>query len=118
MENNPIEMSLLDSEEREQIEYIWNMISAEDRQGMNQSDVLLVLDAMDDYLEEKGLLQYDEQTGEAEYADGEVDETEQLDYVLQAAKAQGSKITGVQIQLVMDGELQYGIEQGYYEEED
>ena len=111
-------MSLLDSEEREQIEYIWNMISAEDRQGMNQSDVLLVLDAMDDYLEEKGLLQYDEQTGEAEYADGEVDETEQLDYVLQAAKAQGSKITGVQIQLVMDGELQYGIEQGYYEEED
>ena len=106
MENNPIEMSLLDSEEREQIEYIWNMISAEDRQGMNQSDVLLVLDAMDDYLEEKGLLQYDEQTGEAEYADGEVDETEQLDYVLQAAKAQGSKITGVQIQLVMDGELQ------------
>ncbi len=118
MENNPIEMSLLDSEEREQIEYIWNMISAEDRQGMNQSDVLLVLDAMDDYLEEKGLLQYDEQTGEAEYADGEVDETEQLDYVLQAAKAQGSKVTGVQIQLVMDGELQYGIEQGYYEEED
>ena len=50
--------------------------------------------------------------------DGEVDETEQLDYVLKAAKAQGSTITGVQIQLVMDGELQYGIEQGYYEDEE
>ena len=118
MENNSIEMSLLDPEEREQIDFIWNLIPAEDRQGMSSSDVLLVLDAMDDYLEEKGLLQYDEQTGEAEYADGEVDETEQLEYVQKAAKAQGSKITGVQIQLVMDGELQYGIAQGYYEEED
>lgn len=118
MENNTIEMSLLDPEEREQIDYIWNLIPAEDRRGMNQSDVLLVLDAMDDYLEEKGLLEYDEQTGEAEYLDGEVDETEQLEYVQQAAKAQGSHITGVQIQLVMDGELQYGIEQGYYEDED
>lgn len=118
MENNTIEMSLLDPEEREQIEYIWNIIPVEDRQGMSQSDVLLVLDAMDDYLEEKGLLQYDEQTGEAEYTDGEVDETEQLEYVQKAAKAQGSGISGVQIQLVMDGELQYGIEQGYYEEED
>ena len=118
MENNSIELSLLDPEEREQIDYIWNLIPAEDRKGMNQNDVLLVLDAMDDYLEEKGLLQYDEQTGEAEYIDGEVDETEQLDYVLKAAKAQGSTITGVQIQLVMDGELQYGIEQGYYEDEE
>lgn len=118
MENNTIEMSLLDPEEREQIEYIWNLISAEDRKGMTKSDVLLVLDAMDDYLESKGLLQYNDQTGEAEYSDGEVDETEQLEYVQKAAKAQGSTITGVQIQLVMDGELQYGIEQGYYEDED
>lgn len=110
-------MSLLDPEEREQIDYIWNMIPAEDRQGMTQSDVLMVLDVIDDFMEEQGLLRYDEATGEAEYLDGEVDETEQLNYVLAAAKAQGSHITGVQVQLVMDGELQYGIEQGYYEEE-
>lgn len=117
MENNSIEMSLLDPEERQQIDYIWNLIPAEDRQGMTPNDVLMVLDAIDDFLEEQGLLRYDETTGEAEYLDGEVDETEQLNYVLSAAKSQGSHITGVQVQLVMDGELQYGIEQGYYEEE-
>lgn len=116
MENNSIEMSLLDPEEREQIDYIWNLIPEADRQGMTKSDVLMVLDAIDDFMEEQGLLRYDEATGEAEYLDGEVDETEQLNYVLAAAKAQGSHITGVQVQLVMDGELQYGIEQGYYEE--
>lgn len=115
---NTFELSLLEPDEREQLEFIWNLIPAQDRQGISQSDVLLVLDTMDDFLEEKGLLQVDETTGEVEYLDGEIDETEQLAYVQQAAKEQGSAITSEQIQLVIDGELQYGIEQGYYEEED
>ncbi len=115
---NSMELSLLEPEEREQLEYIWRLIPAEDRIGISPSDVLLVLDAMDDFLEAKGLLRIDEKTGEAEYLDGDIDETEQLAFVQKAAKAQGSTITSVQIQLVMDGELQYGIEQGYYEEED
>ncbi len=119
MENNSIELSLLDPEEREQIDYIWNLIPAEDRKGMNQKRCAFGIGRHGRLSgRKKGLLQYDEQTGEAEYMDGEVDETEQLDYVLKAAKAQGSTITGVQIQLVMDGELQYGIEQGYYEDEE
>ena len=46
-----------------------------------------------------------------------VDETEQLNYVLAAMKEDGRSITGVQIQLIQDAELQYGIEHGYYEEE-
>jgi hypothetical protein len=29
----------------------------------------------------------------------------------------GRSLSSEQIQLIMDGELQYGIEQGYYEEE-
>ena len=52
-----------------------------------------------------------------EYLDGEVDETEQLNYVLSAMKEEGRAITGVQIQLIQDAELQYGIKKGYYEEE-
>jgi hypothetical protein len=36
---------------------------------------------------------------------------------LSKTKEQGVNLTGEQIQLIMDGELQYGIEQGYYEEE-
>lgn len=117
MQNNAFELSLLEPEEKQMLSYIWNMIPEKDRQGMNQDDVLFVLDTMDDYLEEKGLVTYDEQTEEVIYSDGEVDETEQLAYIMSAAKTAHRAITGVQVQLVMDAELQYGIEQGYYEDE-
>lgn len=117
MQNNAFELSLLEPEEKEMLSYIWNMIPTEDRQGMSEDDVLFVLDTMDDYLEEHGLVTYDEQTEEATYSDGEVDETEQMEYIMTAAKAAHRSLTGVQVQLIMDAELQYGIEQGYYEDE-
>ncbi|MBQ1874432.1 MAG: hypothetical protein II144_01915 [Paludibacteraceae bacterium] len=114
--NNTIEMSLMDAEERRMVEYIWNLIPQEDREGMSPDDVLLVLDLVDDYLEEKGLLVYN--GDEAEYLDGEIDETDQLNYINEAVQKSGRRLTGVQIQLILDGELQYGIQEGYYEEED
>ena len=117
MENNSIEMALLEPEERELVQFVFDAIPAEDRKDMTPDDVLLVLDLMDDYLEEQGLLREDPKTGEMEYLDGEVDETEQLNYVLRAMQAEGRAITGVQIQLIQDAELQYGVEKGYYEEE-
>lgn len=110
------EEQLMSAEEREQVEFMWNLIPEEDRQGIDQSDVLFVLDAMDDYLDEIGLLEVDERTGEVTYLDGDIDETEQLDYVRNAVKAEKRHITDVQIQLIMDAEMQWGIEQGYYEE--
>lgn len=117
MQNNTIEMSLLDPEEKKMLSYIWDMIPADDRKGMTEDDVLFVLDMMDDYLEEKGLLTYDNKTEEAIYSDGDVDETEQLEYILSASKTDKRSLTSVQIQLIMDAELQYGIGQGYYEDE-
>ena len=116
MENNSIEMALLEPEERELVEFIFKAIPAEDRGSLTPDDILFVLDAMDDFLEEQGLVEIDEETGEMEYLDGEVDETEQLNYVLKAAQEDKRAITGVQIQLIQDAELQYGIEHGYYED--
>ena len=116
MENNTIELSLMDAEERELVEYIFNAIPAEDRGSLTPDDILLVLDMMDDYLEEQGLLREDEQTGEVEYLDGEVDETEQLNYILNACREEKRSISSVQVQLIQDAELQYGIKHGYYEE--
>ena len=110
-------MALLEPEERELVAFIFNAIPAEDRGSLTPDDILLVLDLMDDYLEEQGLLREDPKTGEMEYLDGEVDETEQLNYVLNACREEGRAISSVQIQLIQDAELQYGIEQGYYEEE-
>lgn len=117
MENNSIEMALLDPEERELVEFIYRAIPAEDRGELTADDILLVLDLMDDFLEEQGLLREDPKTGEMEYLEGDVDETEQLNYVLRGVADEGRPITGVQIQLIQDAELQYGIEKGYYSEE-
>jgi hypothetical protein len=113
--NSNIELSLLEAEEKQLLDYIWNLIPEQDCNGLTQSDVLHVLDLMDDFLLENGLLE--ESSEEVVYHEGEIDETEQLEYLLAKAKEQGLCITSEQIQLIMDGELQYGIEQGYYEEE-
>ena len=117
MANTNIELSLMDAEEKQQLEYIWNLIPTEDRQGMTQSDVLMVLDLMDDYLVEQGLLDEDSTNDEVTYLEGEIDEIEQLNYLINQTKTLGRPLTSEQLQLIMDGELQYGIEQGYYEEE-
>ncbi|MBP5477613.1 MAG: hypothetical protein J6Y00_08040 [Paludibacteraceae bacterium] len=112
-------LAILDAEEREQLLGIWNLIPVHDRQAMTQEDVLFVLDAMDDYLESIGLLEVDEKTGEVTYLDGDVDETEQLNYIIDAQKCRhSSSLTSSQIQIILDAELQYGISQGYYEEEE
>lgn len=112
-------LAMLDAEEREQLLGIWNLIPERDRRTMTQEDVLFVLDTMDDYLESVGLLEADEQSGEVTYLEGEVDETEQLNYILDAQKRRhSSSLTSSQIQIILDAELQYGISQGYYEEED
>ena len=107
----------MEPEERELVEFILNAIPKEDRGNLTADDVLFVLDMMDDYLEEQGLIKVDESTGEMEYLEGDVDETEQLNYVLDAVHADGRAITSVQIQLIQDAELQFGIEKGYYSED-
>lgn len=117
MENNSIEMALLEPEERELVSFIYDSIPAEDRGELTADDILLVLDLMDDYLEEKGLVRVDPETEEMEYLDGEVDETEQLNFVLKAMQEERRPISSVQIQLIQDAELQYGIAHGYYSEE-
>ena len=117
MENDTLEMALMEPEERELVQYIYDAIPAEDRKSLTPDDILLVLDLREDYLEEQGLLKEDPATGEMEYLDGDVDETEQLNYVLAALKDEGRAVSSVQIQLIQDAELQYGIEKGYYSED-
>lgn len=118
MENNTIETALMDPEEREQVEYMLSVIPEQDRKNISADDVLFVLDMMDDYLLEEGLLEYNEETEEAVYLDGEVDETEQLNYVLNQAQQDERTLTASQIQIIMDAEQQWGLKQGYYEVED
>ena len=123
--NESIEMALMEPEEREMVEYIMKMINDENGENgendgndgkLTADDVLFVLDMMDDYLEEKGLLREDPKTGEMEYLEGDIDETEQLDYILKAVREEGRSISSVQVQLIQDAELQFGIQKGFYSE--
>ena len=125
MGNTDICLNLLEPEEREQLDFMWNIIPEQDRQGMQKEDLLFVLDAVDDFLEEAGLLEVNSETGEMIYLDGDVDENAELEYIQAVVRKassgkhpQCSALTSSQIQLILDAELQYGIEKGYYEEED
>ena len=44
MDNNSIEMSLMEPEERELVQFIYDAIPAEDRKDLTPDDILLVLD--------------------------------------------------------------------------
>lgn len=112
-----IEDNLISAEEQEQIDWMWDAIPEVDRAGITKEDILFVIDAMDDYLEENGLVEYDDETEEIQYLDGDVDETEQLNYVLEMAAEDHRSLTSAQVQIIMDAEYQFGLQQGYYEEE-
>lgn len=118
MENTTPEMALMDPEERKEVEYIWNLIPEQDRIGMTPDDILYVLDKIDDFMEVKGLVKYDDKTEEMTYFNGDIDEQEQLEYILHENCVNHKNLTSVQIQLILDGELQYGVEQGWYKEEE
>jgi len=123
MANSQIELSLLEDDEREQLDYIWNLLPEQDKENLSKEDILFVLDSTDDFLEEEGLLEVDEKTGEVTYLDGDIDETKQLDYILAAAK-DGAKrglcspLTSAQVQMILDGEMQFGLAKGWYTEEE
>lgn len=94
------------------IDYILELIPEEDSRGISRDDVQFVLDSIYDYYEQNGLID-DDTVG-----DGYVDETEEFNYVRQACKDEQLKLTDEQIQLILDGELQYGIAIGIYEDEE
>lgn len=95
------------------IQYILNIIPEEDKKGMTEDDVQYVLDVIYDYYESAGLISEEDTAGE-----GVIDETAELEFVRKAAKKDHINLTDEQIQLILDGEFQYGLEIGIYEEDE
>lgn len=113
-----LESTIIDDQERELLDYIIRTVPAEDLYGLTEDDILYVLDVMDDYLIMKGLASENEEEGNIEYSEGYVDETEQLQYILEQAKADKVSVTSVQVQLIQDAEYRYGVENGFYSEDE
>lgn len=100
-------------DDTEAIKFIWDFIPEEDRAGMNEDDIQYVLDVIDEYYEEEGLYSEEDETA----ADADIDEEKMYEYVRKAIKKDKMSITDVQLQLILEGEFEYGVSIGIYEAE-
>lgn len=102
----------LEFDDSEAIKFIMNLIPEEDKTTLTEDDIQYVLDVIYDFYEDEGLV--DEDTAE----EASIDEEKLFNYVKKAAQKDGIKLTDETIQLILDGEYEYGLSIGIYEEED
>ena len=105
-------MEEIEFDESQAIRFILDFIPEEDRKGLTEDSVQWVLDAIYDYYNDKGLIDDDTAT------EASIDEEEMLNYILQAAKEDAVALTSEQLQLIVEGEYEYGVSIGIYEEEE
>ena len=103
-------------DESEAIKYILDFIPNEDKlykgHCLTDDDVQYVLDLITDYYEEQGLIEDD--TAE----EASIDEEDMLQYILAAVKDDKMPLSDEQIQLILQGEFEYGVSIGVYDEEE
>ena len=102
----------LEFDDSEAIKFIMNLIPEEDKTTLTEDDIQYVLDVIYDFYEYEGLV--DEDTAEED----SIDEEQLFNYVKKAAQKDGIKLNDETIQLILDGEYEYGLSIGIYEEED
>ncbi len=94
------------------VQFIKDFIPNESKEKLNEEVINYVLDTVYDYYEEKGLID------EEEVVDATIDETEMLEYVLQSSQKDNVSIEEDEIQLILDGEYEYGKSLGIYFEDE
>ncbi len=106
------EDDLLVYDEDEAVKFILDYLPAETKKRVNDDLVEYVLDVVYDYYEENGLIDEDS-TEEAS-----IDEEEMFKYILKWAKKDKMELTEDDIQLILDGEFEYGKTLGIYKDEE
>lgn len=99
-------------DEDEAVKFIQNLVPAELKAKLNEDIINYVLDVVYEYYEDNGLLDEDavEETS--------IDEEDMLQFVIEAAKKDKIDLDEDDIQLMLDGEYEYGKSLGIYTEED
>lgn len=99
-------------DEDEAVKFIQNLVPAELKVKLNEDIINYVLDVVYEYYEDNGLLDEDavEETS--------IDEEDMLEFVIKSAKKDKIDLNEDDIQLVLDGEYEYGKSLGIYTEED
>lgn len=103
---------LLVYDEDDAVKFILNYIPAESKGKITEELVEYVLDVVYEYYDENGLIDEDS-TEEAS-----IDEEEMFKYILKSSKKDKVELTEDDIQLILDGEFEYGKTLGIYTEQE
>jgi hypothetical protein len=106
------EDDLLVYDEDEAVKFILNYIPAESKTGINDDKVQYVLDVVYDFYDENGLINEDS-TDEAS-----IDEEEMFNFILKCSKKDKMELTEEEVQVILDGEFEYGKSLGIYREDE
>ncbi len=93
------------------VQFIKEFIPNESKEKLNEEILNYVLDTVYDYYEEKGLID------DEEAVNATIDETEMLEYVVKASQKDNISISEDEVQLILDGEYEYGKSIGIYFED-
>ncbi len=105
------EDDLLVYDEDEAVKFILNSIPDEAKLRINDEMIEYVLDVVYEYYDENGLID-EESTEEAS-----IDEEEMFNFILKCSKKEKMNLQEDDIQLILDGEYEYGKSLGIYREE-
>jgi len=106
------EEDLLVYDEDEAVSFILESLPEETKKRIGEDEVDYVLDVMCDFYDEKGLMEEDS-TEEAS-----IDEEEMYEFIQKAVKKDKVDISDEEIELILQGEYEYGVSVGIYEEEE
>lgn len=106
------EDDLLVYDEDDAVKFILKSIPSEAKKRINDEIIEYVLDVVYEYYDENGLIDEDS-TEEAS-----IDEEEMFNFIVKCAKKDKMSIIEDDIQLILDGEYEYGKSLGIYREED
>lgn len=104
---------LLEYDEQAAIDFIWDYIDPQDKETLTKDDIQYVLDVVDDFYESEGYLNEDDTAEEAM-----IDEEKMYNFIRDAAKKDKVALTDELIQLILDGEFEYGVSIGIYQPDD
>ncbi|MBP6634276.1 MAG: hypothetical protein KAY69_00455 [Paludibacter sp.] len=106
------EDDLLVYDEDDAVKFILNFLPEDAKKSIDDSKIEYVLDVVYEFYDENGLIEEDS-TEEAS-----IDEEEMFKYILKVSKKDKMQLTEEEVQLILEGEFEYGKSIGIYREEE
>ena len=106
------EDDLLVYDEDDAVKFILNFLPEDAKKSIDDSKIEYVLDVVYEFYDENGLIEEDS-TEEAS-----IDEEEMFKYILKVSKKDKMQLTEEEVQLILEGEFEYGKSMGIYREEE